>query len=95
MSLFDTFLAQTELELIFTRRLMGDIESGALAPSWGMTREQALAFLADSAAERAGMIRRLAPFCTAATNRDRAGRGRDGAGACVGRDEEMPSPRHG
>jgi hypothetical protein len=95
MSLFDTFLAQTELELIFARRLMGDIESGALAPSWGMTREQALAFLADSAAERTEMIRRLAPLCTAGTNRDRAGHGRDGAGAFVGRGEEVPAPRHG
>ncbi|WP_432769930.1 MAG: hypothetical protein HEQ22_04075 [Sphingopyxis sp.] len=69
MSLFDAFLAQTRRELTFTRRLMADIESGALAPSsWGMTREQALAFLADIAAERARMIARLAISETTATN---------------------------
>jgi hypothetical protein len=66
MSLFDTFLAQTQLELIFARRLMADIESGALAPTWGMTREQAIAFLADGVAERAEMIERLAPLSSPA-----------------------------
>lgn len=66
MSLFDTFLAQTQLELIFARRLMADIESGALAPTWGMTREQAIAFLADGVAERAEMIERLTPLASPA-----------------------------
>ena len=66
MSLFDTFLAQAQLELIFARRLMADIESGALAPTWGMTREQAIAFLADDVAERAEMIERLAPLSSPA-----------------------------
>ena len=47
MSLFGAFLAQTRRELTFTRRLMADVERGALAPSSrGMTREQAMAFLA-------------------------------------------------
>ena len=68
MSLFDAFLAQTRRELTFTRRLMADIESGALASSSrGMTREQTLAFLADIAAERAEMIERLALSQTTAT----------------------------
>ena len=63
MSLFDTFLAQTQLELIFARRLIADIDNGTLAPTLGMTKDQALAFLADVAAERAKMIDRLAPLC--------------------------------
>lgn len=66
MSLFDTFLAQTQLELMFARRLMADIENGALAPTLGMTREQAIAFLADSLAERSEMIERLAPLSSPA-----------------------------
>jgi len=66
MSLFDTFLAETQLELIFARRIMADIESGALAPTWGMTREQAIAFLADGVAERAEMIERLTPLASPA-----------------------------
>ncbi|WP_447763935.1 hypothetical protein [Sphingopyxis panaciterrae] len=66
MSLFDTFLAQAQLELIFARRLMADIERGALAPTWGMTRQQAMAFLADGVAERAEMIERLAPLSSSA-----------------------------
>lgn len=62
MSLLDTFLTQTELELIFVRRLMADIEAGTLAPTLGMTREHAMAMLAETAAERADAIDRLAPL---------------------------------
>ncbi len=62
MSLLDTFLTQTELELIFVRRLMADIEAGTLAPTLGMTREHAMAMLAETAAERAAAIDRLAPL---------------------------------
>lgn len=64
MSLFDTFLAQTQLELLFTRRLIADLQSGELAPTLGMTREQAIALLADGAAQKSEMIERLAPLCT-------------------------------
>lgn len=62
MSLLDTFLTQTELELIFVRRLMADLEAGTLAPTLGMTREHAMAMLAETAAERAAAIDRLAPL---------------------------------
>lgn len=62
MSLWDTFPTQTELELIFVRRLMADIEAGTLAPTLGMTREHAMAMLAETAAERAAAIDRLAPL---------------------------------
>lgn len=62
MSLLDTFLTHTELELIFVRRLMADLEAGTLAPTLGMTREHAMAMLAETAAERAAAIDRLAPL---------------------------------
>ncbi|MBW8296393.1 MAG: hypothetical protein K0M74_11455 [Sphingopyxis sp.] len=64
MSLLNTFLSQTKLELIFVRRLMADVEAGTLAPSLGMTREHAMAMLAETAAERAAAIDRLAPLAT-------------------------------
>lgn len=62
MSLLTTFLTQTQLELIFLRRLIADFEAGKLAPSLGMTREHAVAMLAETAAERAAAIDRLAPL---------------------------------
>jgi hypothetical protein len=62
MSLLDTFLTHTELELIFVRRLMADLEAGTLAPTPGMTREHAMAMPAETAAERAAAIDRLAPL---------------------------------
>lgn len=88
MSLFDTFLAQTQLELLFTRRLIADLQSGALGPTLGMTREQAIAFLADGAAQKSEMIERLAPLCTR-DDRFRSGQVR-------GKKESVPrGPRRG
>ena len=54
MGLFEASLAQTRLELTLARRPSAEIQSGALVPpSCGLTREQALAFFADTAAARA------------------------------------------